>query len=40
MAADLFLWGEVQEGVKELLVRNLEKLGYQLIYVDLLVAHA
>ena len=39
MTADLLLWGEVQEGVKELLIRDLEQLGYQLIYVNLLVAH-
>jgi hypothetical protein len=40
MAADLLLWGEVQEGVKELLIRYFKQLGNQLIYVDLLVAHA
>ena len=40
MAADLLVWGEVQEGVKEFLIRDLEQLGNQLIYVNLLVAHA
>jgi hypothetical protein len=39
MTTDLLLWGEVQESVKEFLVRDLKQLGYQLIYVNLLVAH-
>jgi hypothetical protein len=40
MTADLLLWGEVQESVKEFLVRDLKQLGYQLIDVNLLVSHA
>jgi hypothetical protein len=40
MATYLLLWGEIQECVKELLIRNFKQLSNQLIYVNLLVTHA